>query len=715
MERVRRTGIITDAEDRHMTSEAQSIIDDLLFKLEQVENEKHRLSNKVHDLMKRQRTHYREDDEAEGSRPAKRRDPYSTSYPPSRTSTPSSTGLSLDFDHLTTVGGGSRGFEPHRPQTDSPFATLHSGTPFIASNREQSLFRDNDYSRAPRNPPPKAMDSIHVTPPGPLDPDPIIRSDPRGISTVPQLLPEDSDDDDDSSDDPDPLDMTAKQKAKHNNKALQRERDQREVMMHRLDLPLASFWDVIKRTGYYERDNNMRNMLSGDFYVSGNDNTVYHRLHQSAQIALDVKGQPFEGNSSTRAFDKASPRGMPLTAWEVDRLIKILYNDYSLHDDRVLAYIFLREFYIISRGIVPDLRDSAMTQITTPGVFDPNYMPSHVSAASLLPRMPDPGKPVGLTNIGPEQALCIDEMARYTIIYGRPGTNPYTGVVMDYAYRVNRRSMFGYGLMRVLSPEGKATPFRRFVATLLALPRRYRDAIAEYNSKNLTNLFVPQPGPRFEITRLQIPPANIYNLNLQDIIDLFIANRIPPEWVDHGYTFGLNYIDSQYSTSQHVRYYEEVDNERLERLRVYGAPPAIPGWDGWRCPTSDDMRRIQQLIANKNAVEAPGFELRDKPEWVRVGEDGIFQYLTHRSEGTALNYSTLHPVVLPTYPSSENNASSSGADTHMSAPDPGDTNVSTGAHEPMEVEATANAEAPPPEESAQGPTHQEGDKPPITD
>jgi hypothetical protein len=54
MERVRRTGIITDAEDRHILTEAQQIIDNLLFKLKQAEDEKGRLTNKVYDLMKRQ-------------------------------------------------------------------------------------------------------------------------------------------------------------------------------------------------------------------------------------------------------------------------------------------------------------------------------------------------------------------------------------------------------------------------------------------------------------------------------------------------------------------------------------------------------------------------------------------------------------------------------------------------------------------------------------
>src|SRR5882757_273160 len=137
---------------------------------------------------------------------------------------------------------------------------------------------------------------------------------------------------------------------------------------------------------------------------------------------------------------------MPLTAWEVKQLIKLLQNDYDNYYDRTLAYVFLREFFFISIGTTPSLRDGAMDFITTPGVFDPKYRPECMSPTDLWPRMPSPGKPPGITNLGPEHALNLDEMARYAILYGRHGPNFFTGIVMDYAYRVNRRSVFGYGL-----------------------------------------------------------------------------------------------------------------------------------------------------------------------------------------------------------------------------------------------------------------------------
>ena len=34
------------------------------------------------------------------------------------------------------------------------------------------------------------------------------------------------------------------------------------------------------------------------------------------------------------------------------------------------------------------------------------------------------------------------------------------------------------------------------------------------------------------------------NMSIQTVIDLFIQNRIPPEWVDRGYTFRYDLMES---------------------------------------------------------------------------------------------------------------------------------------------------------------------------
>jgi hypothetical protein len=170
MERVRRVGIITDADDRHLSTSAQQVIDDLLFKLKQSDDEKHRLTTKVYDLLKRQKTHRREDDpmDDEDSRPAKRRDPH-VFPPPSQSPSSSSLGLSSDFDRLHT----NSGREPPAPRktTETPtnrtnpvHQTTHditTGSPIVKS------------------------EPIRVTPPGILSPDPPRRSDPKERSQRP--------------------------------------------------------------------------------------------------------------------------------------------------------------------------------------------------------------------------------------------------------------------------------------------------------------------------------------------------------------------------------------------------------------------------------------------------------------------------------------------------------------------------------------------------
>jgi hypothetical protein len=182
-------------------------------------------------------------------------------------------------------------------------------------------------------------------------------------------------------------------------------------------------------------------------------------------------------------------------------------------------------------------------------------------------------------------------------------------------------------------------------------------------------------------------------MNLQTVIDLMITNRIPPSWVDHSYTYGLNFLNHQYPGSSYIAFFDEIDNERLERISMYGVPPSIPEWDGWRHPTDEDMTRIRQLNANRASREAPGFDHRMERGWTRVGEDGIFQYLRERGETSATLYRSLHPIRLPSYPTLESTMLQPGpADTNMSALGTTDTNMSVGDHTPMEVEASANTE-----------------------
>ena len=152
--------------------------------------------------------------------------------------------------------------------------------------------------------------------------------------------------------------------------------------------------------------------------------------------------------------------------------------------------------------------------------------------------------------------LHIDTMGLYILLHRHPGRNFFSGTVIDHAFRVNRRSIFRYGLGRLMMPGGREPHFRRLFACLLALPRRYREAIVEYNRRHPENPFTEQPGPTYSLHRPRRVTGAAANTTIQDVIEVLIDNRIPQAWIDHGYTYGLNFINFniQLIISRIIRY-----------------------------------------------------------------------------------------------------------------------------------------------------------------
>jgi len=96
----------------------------------------------------------------------------------------------------------------------------------------------------------------------------------------------------------------------------------------------------------------------------------------------------------------------------------------------------------------------------------------------------------------------------------------------------------------------------------MALPRQYREATWEYNRLNPTRPFSAQIGPTFRLHRPRIDANRTPNLGMQDVIDVLLDNRIPPEWMDHAYTFGLAYLEAHHSGHPiHRALFDEIDNE----------------------------------------------------------------------------------------------------------------------------------------------------------
>ncbi len=95
-----------------------------------------------------------------------------------------------------------------------------------------------------------------------------------------------------------------------------------------------------------------------------------------------------------------------------------------------------------------------------------------------------------------------------------------------------------------------------------------------------------------------------YNVSLRDVTNYLIDNRIPPEWVDHAYVYGVRFIKVHYSGSVIQQdLLDLVDNERLARLHAYGVPAPIVVWDGWRHPSEAEVAHLHQTHCPCQAAE----------------------------------------------------------------------------------------------------------------
>jgi len=170
--------------------------------LEQSKSHNHRLTNQVHNALKKRNRQPDDDNDDEDSRLTKRREADIFAKTPSQVSTPSSVGLSLEFSRMQATA--DKALEPPRGQGDT----------------EMVMER-----------PPPRINLVRLTPPGTMTADPIVRSDPRTMSRANPPQPS-IDDPYDESDETDYEDMTDKQKKKYDNKKAEWERDRQMMTMH---------------------------------------------------------------------------------------------------------------------------------------------------------------------------------------------------------------------------------------------------------------------------------------------------------------------------------------------------------------------------------------------------------------------------------------------------------------------------------------------------
>ena len=121
--------------------------------------------------------------------------------------------------------------------------------------------------------------------------------------------------------------------------------------------------------------------------------------------------------------------------------------------ERIEAFLLLTELYNISCRVLPAHRDRAMEHNIEPGAFDPNRARYFSEVSTDFPRATIRRaqilEPQGRTVQPPalRSTFDIDAHGLYILFNGRPGSvSPIAGAHIDYAYRVSRRSVFGYAM-----------------------------------------------------------------------------------------------------------------------------------------------------------------------------------------------------------------------------------------------------------------------------
>jgi len=274
-------------------------------------------------------------------------------------------------------------------------------------------------------------DPIEVTPAGELQND---DEPPRPIEPTPALEQEDPfglDESDESEPE------TRRKKGKRKKKSTQEAQCE-----HALSVagPIPPFWRIkMSAAGFPEHDNAFRYMLDQGLYASRYDNNVYAGRSAYQAAEMEEKQKRSCGPPPNHAVYQRVMYGMPMTRVEVDRLIKLIYDNRVGPRHRGEAFLLLREFHGIASRVIPEYRDAAMQHVLDRR-FDP-LSPPRIEEGNLrtyrISRYDgEPGssgmKPPDLVD-----ALHVNVTGLYILLHGRPGRNFFSGVIDHHAFRVN--------------------------------------------------------------------------------------------------------------------------------------------------------------------------------------------------------------------------------------------------------------------------------------
>ncbi|KAF7784900.1 hypothetical protein Agabi119p4_1065 [Agaricus bisporus var. burnettii] len=249
-----------------------------------------------------------------------------------------------------------------------------------------------------------------------------------------------------------------------------------------------------------------------------------------------------------------------------------------------------------------------------------------------------------------DKILNVDHLASHLLSQRNPGTTNYThGIIIDHLFRVDRSTVFAYGLSRILT-DAKSSDhearrrFTRAFASLTALPGLYRE-VAYSVGAGLTY----QSGPDVIIHPVILERQDVFTLDINTVIQVLLDNRIDPPWIDHCYTYGYQMLTYLYGYNVVDReFLGQIDDERIQRLRNHGEPPVISEWAGWRWPSPEDYQRVTHQFYTAAAQGKP--DPRRASEWREVGEPLTLPGIEGRAEDPSMELNLISVPELPRPP-----------------------------------------------------------------
>ena len=163
------------------------------------------------------------------------------------------------------------------------------------------------------------------------------------------------------------------------------------------------------------------------------------------------------------------------------------------------------------------------------------------------------------------------------LYHGHPGTpNQFISMAFNYALQVHYCSVFGFELAQALcpmSPSGQSS-FTWHLAGIVVVPGCHAEYLAELAIQTSTEPFI-SPSGSVTLTQMDFGECWGPKLTVDEVLATLTANHIPLTLVDHGYTYGLHYLNHHFNNSTEVEAtYWDLDNKHTRWLGMHGLPPA---------------------------------------------------------------------------------------------------------------------------------------------